>query len=392
MIDTNFNRALKREVRLSARNFHTGNWDEAERGPEPAPIGLPTLRVIAAPVRRAIGRVYGFWAERIRPLAIDLVRLLWPSLEYRLKLKKHSGTYQGIGYLYDRLEDVTSKEMLVKLFAFRVMGHRKVRLPRNTADFWTDIRRIENLPIAGPPLPVEFMDIVLQLRDLRPIGFDMKAYCTGRGGSYVFLQRQYELHRGDTHCKAEPGDVVIDAGGCWGETALYFSHQVGEHGSVISYEFIPSNLRVLDRNLSENPDLAKRVRVVREPLWSSGGQTLYYVDWGPGSRVSFEKMRADFPDTRCSTTTIDSTVEEENLARLDFIKMDIEGAELNALKGGERTLKRFHPKLAISLYHSVDDFRTIPRYLDSLGLKYKFYLDHHTIYENETLLFCIPQK
>ena len=91
-------------------------------------------------------------------------------------------------------------------------------------------------------------------------------------------------------------------------------------------------------------------------------------------------------------TTIDSTVEEENLARLDFIKMDIEGAELNALKGGERSLKRFHPKLAVSLYHSIEDFRTIPRYLDSLGLKYKFYLDHHTIYENETLLFCIPQK
>jgi FkbM family methyltransferase len=388
MNDMNFTRAFKREVRRSVRNSYTGNWDEGERGPEPAPIGLPTLRLIAAPIRRVMGWVNVFWAEKIRPLAVDLVRLLCPSLEYRLKLKK----YEGIGYLYDRLEDEYSKDLLVKLFAFRAMGHRKVRLPRNTADYWADISRIDNLPIVGPPLPVEFMDIVLQLRDLRPIGFDMKAYCTGRGGSYVFLQRQYELHRGTEHCKAEPGDVVIDAGGCWGETALYFAQQVGERGSVVSYEFIPSNLRVLDRNLAENPDLAKRVFVVREPLWSMGGQTLYYVDWGPGSRVSFEKMRADFPDTQCSTTTIDATVEKENLPRLDFIKMDIEGAELNALKGAERSLKRFHPKLAVSLYHSIEDFRTIPRYLDSLGLKYKFYLDHHTIYENETLLFCIPQK
>ena len=79
-----------------------------------------------------------------------------------------------------------------------------------------------------------------------------------------------------------------------------------------------------------------------------------------------------------------------SLPRVDFIKMDIEGAEIHALKGAEKTLRQFHPKVAISLYHSLEDFKTIPRYLDSLGLKYKFYLDHHTIYENETVLFGIP--
>ncbi|SFU68912.1 FkbM family methyltransferase [Nitrosospira multiformis] len=71
--------------------------------------------------------------------------------------------------------------------------------------------------------------------------------------------------------------------------------------------------------------------------------------------------------------------------------MDIEGAELNALKGAEDTILRCRPKLAISLYHSIDDFKTIPRYLNSPGLSYKYYLDHHTIYENETVLFAIPQ-
>ena len=101
-------------------------------------------------------------------------------------------------------------------------------------------------------------------------------------------------------------------------------------------------------------------------------------------------MREDFADTKCLTTTIDDTVEQHLLDRLDFIKMDIEGAEIHALKGAEKSLTKFHPKLAISLYHSIDDFRAIPRSLDSLGLRYKYYLEHHTIYENETVLFAVP--
>jgi hypothetical protein len=103
-------------------------------------------------------------------------------------------------------------------------------------------------------------------------------------------------------------------------------------------------------------------------------------------------MREDFPDTKTITTTIDDTVRELGLPRVDFIKMDIEGAELNALKGAEHSIREFYPKLAISLYHSIEDFSTIPRYLTSLGLNYKYYLEHHTIYENETVLFAVPQK
>ena len=70
--------------------------------------------------------------------------------------------------------------------------------------------------------------------------------------------------------------------------------------------------------------------------------------------------------------------------------MDIEGSEPEALKGVEKTIKKFRPKLAISLYHSLSDFSTIPQYLNSLNLDYLFYLDHRTIYQNETVLFAVP--
>lgn len=388
MSDTNFNKALLKEINANMRNCHEGNWDSAARGPEPAPVGLMILGKIVSPMRKARDKFRNFWHAWIRPLLVDLMRLFWPSLEYRLKIAR----FEGVGYLYDRLDDPVSRDLLVKLMAFRAMGHRKVKLSQNNPDHWKNIRKIESLEIVGPPVQVDFMNLVLQLRDLSPLGYKMRAYCTEGGGSYIFLQKQYELHRTNVVCKAEPGEIVIDAGACWGETSLYFAHEVGETGRVVSYEFIPSNIAVLDRNLAENPHLAERITVVPNPIWSTSGQTLYYVDWGPGSRVSFQKLRSDFDDTQCQTISIDDTVKMLSLPRVDFIKMDIEGAEIHALRGAENTLRQFHPKVAISLYHSLEDFKTIPRYLDSLGLQYKFYLDHHTIYENETVLFGIPVK
>lgn len=385
MNDRNFNEALLREIKSNLRNAHEDNWDVGSRGAEPPPIGYPTLDVLAFPyrcVRRMGGRI---WRTFLRPICVDVMRLAFPSMEYRLKVPR----YRDVGYLYDRLEDAGSKELLAKLFAFRAMGHRKVRLPRNNEEHWGFMAKVDRLKCVGDPVKVRFMDLTLKPRDFRPLGYDLTAYCTPGGGSFTFLQKQYEFHRGDVHIKAEAGDVVIDAGGCWGETSLYFAHEVGDQGRVVSYEFIPSNLEILRKNLAMNPSLGERVEVVPQPLWSIPGKVLYYVDWGPGSRVSQEKMREDFDDTKCETTTIDATVEELGLEKVDFIKMDIEGAELSALKGAENSIRKYRPKLAISLYHSIDDFKTIPRYLDSLELGYRFFLDHHTIYENETVLFAI---
>jgi hypothetical protein len=72
---------------------------------------------------------------------------------------------------------------------------------------------------------------------------------------------------------------------------------------------------------------------------------------------------------------------------VDFLKLDIEGSELSALKGAQRTLERFRPSLAISLYHSLDDFVSIPAFLNGLNLGYEWYLDHFTIHREETILF-----
>jgi hypothetical protein len=88
------------------------------------------------------------------------------------------------------------------------------------------------------------------------------------------------------------------------------------------------------------------------------------------------------------TATIDEMVRSGIIEKVDFIKMDIEGAEVEALKSTVETIKKFRPKLALCLYHRESDFQTIPEFIHSLNLGYKFYFNHYTMHEGESVLFC----
>ena len=110
---------------------------------------------------------------------------------------------------------------------------------------------------------------------------------------------------------------------------------------------------------------------------------------GPASFVSASKTK--YLNEKTYTISIDNLVKERNIPKIDFIKMDIEGAELNALKGAIKTIQEFRPKLAIAIYHQVKDFDNIVNFISNLNLEYKFYLGHYTIYAQETILFATPK-
>lgn len=72
-----------------------------------------------------------------------------------------------------------------------------------------------------------------------------------------------------------------------------------------------------------------------------------------------------------------------------FIKMDIEGAEYNAILGCEKIIKKYRPKFAISVYHLKDDIIKIPELLLKINSEYKFYLRHYSVFEYDTVLYAI---
>lgn len=391
-----FSAALKAELRKHSVNHHRDNYDEIQLGPEgPSSTWLgweavqelkTSFKEISKNPRRVLGRVR------------NLGRVTVKTVQDRFKAKYHPEVFYApqvadvsdVSYLYSRLINQESRDLLVQLFAFRILGHKKVRLPRSTKEYWKTIQKCEALANGGTSMVVDFLKKPMELKELnlRPIGYEIDCCTHPIAVACVFVQKQYEYHASSVHLKASSGDIAIDAGGCWGETTLYFAHEVGDTGKVYSFEFIPSNVKVLRANVAKNPKLAPRIEIVEHPIWKTSGESLYYLDRGPGSWVRKDKLDENY--VKCMTESIDELVRKRNIPRVNFIKMDIEGAELPALHGAENTIKKFKPKLVISLYHQLSDFTEIPKYLDSLNLGYEFYLDHHTIHTYETVLIAVP--
>ncbi len=360
-------------VQIVARNLynnHPDNYDKLRFG-NTAPIEKKTIR---SQIRRGLNGKGYYNKLDILPLE-NLSQHLWVN---------------NFEYLYYLLEDETSRKLLLDIIAYRLLGYKKVKLSLNTPEYWKQIQLIQLHENKEDYIQIKFMNFKLYYNDLDYLNLPIKLYFATAGIHVDFIIKQYELKRSNVYIAAKAGDVVIDGGGCFGDTALYFAHLSAEIDAVHSFEFIPDNIEVWKKNIQLNPKLGPFISLVKSPLWSSSDVDLYFKANGPGSTVSFESF--DGYDGIAKTVTIDDYVRQRELKKVDFIKLDIEGAELNALKGATDTLRNFRPKLAVALYHSPEDFNSIPKFIKELELGYRFYLSHATIHAEETMLFAISSQ
>jgi FkbM family methyltransferase len=149
------------------------------------------------------------------------------------------------------------------------------------------------------------------------------------------------------------GDVVLDCGGHIG-TFARFALERGAR-QVVSIEPDKSNAACYRMNLEQEIGAGRAV-VVEAGLWDQPGSLRFTPD-EKGNSGSGLVSQAGKLEIR--TATIDSVVEELGLDRVDFIKMDIEGAERRALAGGAAVLGRWAPRMAICTYHGEGDAQAI---------------------------------
>lgn len=181
-------------------------------------------------------------------------------------------------------------------------------------------------------------------------------------------------------------EYFIDGGAFNGDTLLTFINSVNNFFGKI-YCFEPSKEAFSQLEATKKTVLGNDDRIV---LYNSG---LYDSNTKIGFNSSLPagstRIEESLNDTNSITVlSIDSVID----GRVTFIKMDIEGSELAALKGAEKTILKYKPKLAICVYHKFDDMLAIPEYIMSLGLDYKYYLRHHgtaPFYENETVFYAV---
>lgn len=282
--------------------------------------------------------------------------------------------------VYEEWADDASRDLMLKLLAFRMLGAAKVRLPLAEGTMQAAAARAEGLRRVEGSVDLAFLEWTGDRFDLADAGFPfvVDAHLLN---VVALLVDQYRCPTHPT-VAVRPGDVVVDGGACWGDTALSFAHLAGPAGRVRSFEFEPANVARLRSNLALNDELAARVELDERALWRRSGEQLGATRFGPATNIG---AGGELPVT---SVAIDDLVARGELPRVDFLKLDVEGAELAALEGARATLVRDRPRLAIALYHRPDDWTTIPRFLRDLGVGYRFSLGHFTVHAEETVLFA----
>lgn len=152
------------------------------------------------------------------------------------------------------------------------------------------------------------------------------------------------------------GDVVIDAGANCGHLSIYYSKLVGKSGKIYAFEPDKFNIERINNNIKLNEELATNIEIESLLLWNENKLIDFYESGTVGSSAVW------IPDvSKCvkkEAIRIDDWVKNNNINKLDFIKMDIEGAEIEALEGCEQTIKNLKPNFAIASYHYVNEEQT----------------------------------
>jgi len=160
-------------------------------------------------------------------------------------------------------------------------------------------------------------------------------------------------------------EVLVDVGAYTGDSvADYITTYGADYKRIYCYEIMPDVFKQLEKNLKDVPNLVPQLK-------AAGAEPgVMYMDYGShnsSGRVS------DHGKTEVEVVRIDDDITEP----VTFIKMDVEGAEQDALLGCERHIREEHPNLAISTYHGYDDICAIPRLIDKIKPGYKFYMRYH---------------
>ncbi|HPQ11449.1 MAG TPA: FkbM family methyltransferase, partial [Bacillota bacterium] len=200
------------------------------------------------------------------------------------------------------------------------------------------------------------------------------------GGVAVETTFLIEQYRYNDKVVPEPGDIVLDVGAYVGEASLWFSSIVGSEGTVYAFEPEPMAFRMLRNNLKVN----NIQNVIPVNMAVGDTDKLMKLSGNSGASVLTESMNGAV----VKVITIDSFVAQQHFTKVSFMKMDVEGYELNVLIGASETIQKFKPKLAICAYHKGDDLITLPQFIRSLDPNYKLYLRHCTPTWAETVLYA----
>lgn len=171
--------------------------------------------------------------------------------------------------------------------------------------------------------------------------------------------------------------IFADIGGYDGFTTTKFIEHYPDYKEVFLFEPEEKNISEAKKKLLNY----KNIHFVKKGC-SDKNTVLHFSVNDSASMIS------DDGETSIEVARLDDLVTSE----IDFLKMDIEGAEGGAIEGAAETIRKWHPNMAICVYHKPDDFWKIPEQVLAIRNDYKLYMRHYTQGSDETVMFFIPKK
>ena len=194
-----------------------------------------------------------------------------------------------------------------------------------------------------------------------------------------FYQEYFKFHSNET---------FVDCGSYTGDTILKFCDIVKKYKEIWGFELDKDNF---DQMVSNLKNIDGSIHLHNCGVWNEN----CVLDYGHGSSTNEPSSGISLYKTEPSANNL---IQQAQVKRLDdvlksrnvtYIKMDVEGAEMNALLGAEHIIRTQRPRLSVCVYHKVSDFWQIPLLLNKFNHEYKFVLRHYSKTScEETILYA----
>ena len=268
--------------------------------------------------------------HKVYPLAHIQAQLEWPDaagFHFKSYMDENLQRFQKAASLWD---DAASRQLYLSVLALRMGFYDLYAIPQDKLPITGEIA-------AGEPLPSD-----------TPVEFDAEVTAAITG---VFKAPHY-ISPGFAGPKE--GDVILDVGAWFGDTAYWFAKKAGTSGHVYALEPSQENHQKLCENIKNFGPVAQVT-----PVKKGVGLKSETVSWEQDLDTMASRVGGAGLVT-IDVTSIDDFIGDYQLEKLNIIKSDVEGLDLDLLKGATATISRFMPDLSISMYHSPEHMAEIP--------------------------------
>ncbi|MBH0183289.1 MAG: FkbM family methyltransferase [Nitrospira sp.] len=178
-------------------------------------------------------------------------------------------------------------------------------------------------------------------------------------------------------------EVFVDVGAHKGEIAKVFRETVNNRfAEILMFEPDARNADVIKAGLQSLPEyVRRRHRLLPQALCRQTGKQPFFSQLGYGSQLCW------FGHDMVEVTALDDT----DIAP-SYLKLHLEGHELDALQGAEKTIRRHRPIIAVTTYHSEAGLWQLPSWLMATLMNYRFYLRLHSWCGTGAVMYCMPNE